>query len=113
MYSQNILMSISYPRSVDSRNGFTPAMYTQLAAAYTRLDDDPQLRPQYRSLDPGSPHLLTLAVQCPPQIAAGGQDESEMGVFHTLYHPQRLDNVRGALREFLPLGWTADITLMS
>lgn len=24
MYSQNILMSISYPRSVDSRNGFTP-----------------------------------------------------------------------------------------
>lgn len=24
MYSQNILMSISYPRSVDTRSGFTP-----------------------------------------------------------------------------------------
>lgn len=26
------------------RNGFTPAMFAQLAAAYTRLDDEPQLR---------------------------------------------------------------------
>lgn len=36
-----LLMQIDRPAK---RNGFTPAMYTQLAAAYTRLDDDPQLR---------------------------------------------------------------------
>lgn len=71
---------------------------------------DPQLRygrPDYARLDDIS------ADPCANEILRGAEDESEMGVFHTLYHPQRLDNVRGALREFLPLGWTADITLMS
>jgi enoyl-CoA hydratase/carnithine racemase len=29
---------------VAKRNGFTPAMFRQLAEAYTRLDDDPELR---------------------------------------------------------------------
>ena len=36
-----LLMQIDRPAK---RNGFTPAMYTQLAEAYTRLDDDPALR---------------------------------------------------------------------
>ena len=63
------------------------------------------LEENYRSTQP----ILNLT----NEILRGAEDESEMGVFHTLYHPQRLDNVRGALREFLPLGWTADITLMS
>ena len=36
-----LLMQIDRPAK---RNGFTPAMYAQLAAAYSRLDDDPALR---------------------------------------------------------------------
>ena len=36
-----LLMQIDRPAK---RNGFTPAMYRQLAEAYTRLDDDPALR---------------------------------------------------------------------
>jgi enoyl-CoA hydratase/carnithine racemase len=36
-----LLMQIDRPAK---RNGFTPAMYAQLAEAYTRLDDDPALR---------------------------------------------------------------------
>jgi len=67
-------------------------------------DDDPQLRPQYRSLDPGSPHLFTLALQCPPQIAAGGQDESEMGVHHHLQRPARMRAARRLLPGYTPVG---------
>ena len=36
-----LLMQIDRPAK---RNGFTPPMFRQLAEAYTRLDDDPQLR---------------------------------------------------------------------
>lgn len=36
-----LLMQIDRPAK---RNGFTPAMYRQLAEAYTRLDDEPALR---------------------------------------------------------------------
>lgn len=36
-----LLMQIDRPAK---RNGFTPAMFQQLAAAYTRLDDSPELR---------------------------------------------------------------------
>ena len=36
-----LLITINRPAK---RNGFTPAMYRQLAAAYTRLDDEPALR---------------------------------------------------------------------
>ena len=36
-----LLMTINRPAK---RNGFTPAMYRQLAEAYTRLDDAPELR---------------------------------------------------------------------
>lgn len=36
-----LLIGINRP---DKRNGFTPAMFRQLAQAYTLLDDDPQLR---------------------------------------------------------------------
>ena len=36
-----LLIGINRPAK---RNGFTPAMFRQLAEAYTRLDDDPSLR---------------------------------------------------------------------
>ena len=36
-----LLITINRPAK---RNGWTPAMFRQLAEAYTRLDDDPELR---------------------------------------------------------------------
>lgn len=36
-----LLIGINRPAK---RNGWTPPMFQQLAEAYTRLDDDPQLR---------------------------------------------------------------------
>ena len=36
-----LLIGINRPAK---RNGWTPPMFRQLAEAYTRLDDDPQLR---------------------------------------------------------------------
>jgi hypothetical protein len=60
--------------------------------------------PQYRSLDPGSPHFLTLAPWCPPAIAQGGEDESEMGVHHHLHRPARVRAAQRLLAGFAPVG---------
>lgn len=47
------------------------------------------------------------------EILQGADDESEMGVFHDLYVPQRLANLHAAISEFLPLGWTQGLILES
>jgi len=38
------------------------------------------------------------------EIREGADDESEMGVFHDLYRPQREANLLQRLEEFVPAG---------
>lgn len=45
-----------------------------------------------------------------PEIRRGAEDGSEMGVFNELRLEQRLDALRLAMAEFLPLGWTWKMT---
>jgi hypothetical protein len=61
------------------------------------------LRPEFVSTRYGDPGYAQLNLQCPPEIARGAEDESEMGVFHDLYQPQRTANLQARLDEFTPV----------
>jgi hypothetical protein len=50
-----------------------------------------------------------LTDSCPEEITRGADDESEMGVFHDLFQPQRAANLRARLDEFTPAGTDARI----
>nr|MBA3833929.1 hypothetical protein [Chthoniobacterales bacterium] len=63
-----------------------------------------RVRPQLNSMRYGSPAYCQGALGCPEEIARGADDESEMGVFHDLFQPQRALNLRARLDEFTPAG---------
>jgi hypothetical protein len=48
-----------------------------------------------------------------PEIRQGASDESEMGVFHNLFQPQREANLRARLDEYTPAGMDAGIFFAS
>lgn len=70
-----------------------------------------RVRPQFTSIRYGNPGYAQLAVTCADEIKQGAGDESEMGVFHDLYRPQREANLRQRLEEFTPAGM--DVGLIS
>lgn len=59
--------------------------------------------PDFTSLMYGDPGYCQLTASCPPEIRRGAEDESEMGVFHDLYEPQREVNLKARLEEFVPV----------
>lgn len=61
-----------------------------------------RVRPQFNSLHYGTPTYCQLADDCAEEIKQGADDESEMGVFHDLYQPQRMASLRVRLDEYLP-----------
>jgi hypothetical protein len=63
-----------------------------------------RVRPQFDSDRYGTPAYCRLARTCAPEISQGAHDEAEMGVYHDLFQPQREDNVRAALDDFVPAG---------
>jgi hypothetical protein len=67
------------------------------------------VRPQFNSVRYGTPSYCQLAETCPVEITRGADDESEMGVFHDLYQPQREASLRARLDEFTPAGMDAGI----
>ena len=72
-----------------------------------------RIRPRFNSLRYGSPDYCQLAFACPDEIARGADDESEMGVYHGLYQPQRTTNLRTRLTEYVPAGVDVDIIFAS
>ena len=65
--------------------------------------------PAFTSLRYADPGYRQLRVSCPEAIRAGADDEAEMGAFHDLFAPQRENNVRTRLREYLRFGLEAGI----
>jgi hypothetical protein len=61
----------------------------------------------------GDPAYMQLAPACAKEIVTGADDEAEMGVFHDLYQPQRLANLRIRLQEYLRFGLEAGVIFMS
>lgn len=65
--------------------------------------------PRFTSLHFGAPGYAQLSVECPEAIRTGAEDESEMGVFHDLFIPQRESDLRTRLDEYLRYGMEAGI----
>jgi hypothetical protein len=64
-------------------------------------------RPFHTSLRYGDPGYMQLRRSTHAAIRAGASDESEMGVTHELYGPQRETNLRIRLDEYLRYGLEA------
>jgi hypothetical protein len=61
-----------------------------------------RVRPQFTSVRYGKPGYAQLGDNCAEEIKRGADDESEMGVFHDLFQPQREANLRVRLDEATP-----------
>jgi hypothetical protein len=68
-----------------------------------------RVRPQFSSVRYGNPAYAQLALTCAEEIKHGADDESEMGVFHDLFQPQRHANLSARLDEYTPAGMNAGI----
>jgi hypothetical protein len=75
--------------------------------------DPGRTTPRFTSFDLGQPGYGQLAVDGPPEIAAMGEGESEMGAFRFLAQPDRLTNIRTSLEEYLRLGLEAGVFLVT
>jgi hypothetical protein len=102
-----------------------PDLAAEAAVAAARAEDpraDPTpirqrvqgwLVPAFRSRRYGSPAYCQLHVACPREIAAGGDDDAEMGVFNHVEQHRRLANLDLRLREYLPFGLEAGPILVT
>ena len=61
-----------------------------------------RVHPQFTTSRYGSPGYAQLALTCATEIKRGAEDESEMGVFHDLFQPQREANLAVRLEEYTP-----------
>lgn len=67
------------------------------------------LLPAFTATQYGQPAYAQLRVSSPLEIRTGAEDGSEMGAFCHLKQPQREDNLRIRLEEYLPFGLEAGI----
>ncbi len=72
-----------------------------------------RVRPQFNSIRYGTPTYCQLTEHCAEEIKRGADDESEMGVFHDLFQPQREANLRARLDEYIPARADVGIILVS
>ncbi|MDR0781047.1 MAG: hypothetical protein LBF16_10195 [Pseudomonadales bacterium] len=63
-----------------------------------------RVQPRFTAQRYGNPAYAQLALECAMEIQRGADDESEMGVFHDLFQPQREANLRARLNEYTPAG---------
>jgi len=68
-----------------------------------------RIKPRFNSRYYSTPAYCQLADSCAEEIKRGADDESEMGVFHNLYQPQRAANLCARLNEYVPAGVNAGI----
>lgn len=68
-----------------------------------------RVRPRFDATRYGAPTYARLALTGPPEIARGASDESEMGAYHDLFAPQRLDNLQASLDDNTPAVMDAGI----
>lgn len=70
-------------------------------------------QPVFASLRYGQPAYAQLGRACPPEISAGAEDGAAMGVTCHLKEPQRIQNLRRRLEEYLPLGLEPGIVFVT
>ena len=80
--------------------------------AYMQQAND-RVRSHFTSVRYGHAGYCQLALNCASEITSGADDQSEMGVFHDLFQPQRAINLRTRLDEYTPAGMETGIIYMS
>lgn len=90
-----------------SKNGTSQPTEPELTAAKQQEID--RVRPQFNSTRYSTPTYCQLSRTCAAEIKRGADDESEIGVFHNLYQPQREANLRARLDEYTPAGMETGI----
>ena len=78
-----------------------------------KAQEETRVKPRFNSERYGRPDYCQLADDCALEITRGASGESEMGVFHDLYQPQRLANLRARLDEYTPAGTDAGIIFIN
>jgi hypothetical protein len=68
-----------------------------------------RVQPQFTSERYGNPGYAQLSLTCAEEIRRGADDESEIGVFHDLFQPQRHANLSARLDEYTPAGMNVGI----
>ena len=81
-----------------------PDLVIEGLSADRRELEQQRVKPLFNSLRYGMPDYCQLSLCCAKEISEGADDESEMGVFHDLYQPQRLANLNIRLNEYVPAG---------
>jgi hypothetical protein len=76
-----------------------------------QAQEDRSARPalSFDSMRYGESEYLRLNESVADEIRRGADEESELGVYHDLYQPQRLDNLRTRLDEYTPAGMDTGI----
>ncbi|PSR19020.1 hypothetical protein C8255_04270 [filamentous cyanobacterium CCP3] len=82
---------------------------SEAALAEAQQQEEDRVRPRFSSTRYGTAAYGQLSLHCPTEITRGADDESEMGVFHHLFQPQRAANLEARLNEFVPSGMSAAI----
>jgi hypothetical protein len=72
-----------------------------------------RVAPQFTSRRYGLPGYAQLTPTCADEIKRGADDESEMGVFHDLFEPQRADGLEARLDEYTPTGMDVGIIFVT
>ncbi len=72
-------------------------------------EDGQAIWPEFTSLRYGDPGYCQLLQSVSDKIKRGAHDESEMGVLHGLYQPQREINLRVRMEEYLRFGLEAGL----
>lgn len=75
-----------------------------------RRREELRVSPEFVSTRYGRPTYCRLADTCADEIRRGADDESEMGVFHDAFAPQRLATAQSRLEQFIPA--TADAAII-
>lgn len=91
--------------------GLPPPTDDEIKAAQDRESE--RVRPRFGSRRYGVPTYAQPAATCAEEITQGADDESEMGVYHDLYRPQRAANLLARLQEYTPAGMDVGITYVS
>jgi hypothetical protein len=72
-----------------------------------------RVAPDFVSRRYGTPGYVRLIDNGPVEIARGASTGSQLGVFHDLFEPQRLDAVTIRLAEYAPLGTDPGVVLVT
>ena len=72
-----------------------------------------RVRPQFTAERYGMPAYAQLGCHCAIEITRGADDESELGVYHDLFQPQREANLRVRLAEYTPAAMQVGLFLVN